>query len=62
MLRMFDEIKTPPELKRKHAFPNVGVHPLASGIKSKNIAAVRAETYKFAEEILKLKPIQNEIK
>ncbi len=62
MLRMFDEIKTPTELKRKHAFPNVGVHPLASGIKSKNIAAVRAETYKFAEEILKLKPIQKETK
>jgi len=58
MLDMFNQVSTPDELKRKHAFPNVGVHPLASGIKSKNIDAVRDETYKFAEEILKLKPIQ----
>lgn len=59
MLRMFDEINTPADLKREHAFPEVGVHPLASGIKSKNIAAVREETYKFAEEILKLQPKQD---
>lgn len=58
MLEMFEQISTPTELKREHAFPEVGVHPLASGIKSKNIDAVRNETYKFAEEILKLKPIQ----
>jgi len=58
MLEMFEQISTPAELKRKHAFPDVGVHPLASGIKSKNIDAVRNETYKFAEDILKLKPIQ----
>lgn len=56
MLEMFDQINTPKELKRAHAFPNVGVHPLASGLKSKNIEAVRNETYKFAEEILKLTP------
>lgn len=59
MLKMFSELSTPDDLKRKHAFPEVGVHPLASGIKSKNIAAVRSETYNFAEEILKLKPIQD---
>lgn len=58
MLEMFGQISTPSELKKEHAFPEVGVHPLASGIKSKNIDAVRNETYKFAEEILKLKPIQ----
>jgi len=59
MLRMFDEISTPADLKREHAFPEVGVHPLASGIKSKNIAAVREETYRFAEEILKIQPKQD---
>lgn len=58
MREMFEQVSTPTELKREHAFPNVGVHPFASGIKSKNIDAVRDETYKFAEEILKLKPIQ----
>jgi len=58
MLEMFDEISTPEDLKRKVAFPNVGVHPIASEIKSKDIPAVRQETYKFAEEILNLKPIK----
>ena len=59
MLKMYRQISTPKELKREHAFPEVGVHPFASGIKSKNIDAVRNETYKFAEEILMLKPIQD---
>jgi len=59
MLEMFEQISTPKELKREHAFPNVGVHPLSSGIKSKNIEGVRLETFKFAEEILKLIPIQD---
>lgn len=57
MLKMFEELSTPEEIKRKVAFPNVGVHPLASDIKSKDIPAVKQETYKFAEEILKLNPI-----
>ncbi len=54
-LRMFDEIATPENLKRKHAFAEVGVHPMASDIKSKDIEGVERETYKFAEEILKIK-------
>lgn len=58
MLKMFDELSTPEELKREIAFPTVGVHPLASDIKSKDILAVKRETYKFAEEILKLTPIK----
>ncbi len=58
MLKMFEQISTPTDLKREHAFPDVGVHPLASGIKSKNIDEVRKQTYKFAEEILKLTPLQ----
>lgn len=58
MLKMYDELGTPKDLKRKVAFANVGVHPLASDIKSKDIPAVKQETYKFAEEILKLNPIQ----
>ncbi|MDA3904553.1 MAG: hypothetical protein PF484_00600 [Bacteroidales bacterium] len=56
MLEMFGQINTPSNQKREHAFPEVGAHPFASGIKSKNIDAVRAETFKFAEEILKLEP------
>jgi len=54
-LRMFDELGTPEALKKRYAFAEAGVHPLASDIKSKDIAGVERETYKFAEEILKLK-------
>jgi len=54
-LNMFEHLGTANELKRKHAFTQVGVHPLASDIKSKDIAGVERETYKFAEEILRVK-------
>lgn len=57
MLDMYKHIASPEAVKRKVAFERVGVHPLASDIKSKDIEAVKLETYKFAEEILKLKPI-----
>jgi esterase/lipase len=60
MLEMFDELSTPDELKRKVAFATVGVHPFASDIKSKDIPAVEAETFKFAEEILELTPEKTE--
>ncbi len=53
-LEMFELLGTKEELKRKHAFAKVGVHPLASDIKSKDIAGVERETFKFAEEILKI--------
>jgi len=53
-LDMFEHLGTPENVKRKHAFAKVGVHPLASDIKSKDIDGVERETYKFAEEILKL--------
>ena len=53
-LNMFENLGTPTNLKRKVAFPNVGVHPLASDIKSKDIESVERETYFFAQEILGL--------
>ncbi|NOR88181.1 MAG: alpha/beta hydrolase [Bacteroidales bacterium] len=55
-IEMFEQLGTEASLKREVAFATVGVHPLASDIKSKDIAAVKNETYKFAEEILNLKP------
>lgn len=57
MLDMFKHLATPDDLKRKIAFDKVGVHPLACDIKSKDIETVKLETFKFAEEILKLNPI-----
>jgi len=56
-LRMFDQIATPDELKMKYAFADAGVHPIASDIKSKDIAGVERETFKFAEEILKIEKV-----
>lgn len=57
MLDMYMHLSSSEDKKRKVAFETVGVHPLASDIKSKDIEAVKRETYKFAEEILKLNPI-----
>ena len=41
-------------MQKKRFFESVSDIIRKNGIKSKNIEAVRNETYKFAEEILKL--------
>lgn len=56
MLEMYAHLGTPDNQKTKYAFADVGVHPLASDIKSKDIASVKRETFKFAEEILQMNP------
>lgn len=56
MLEMYADLGTPENQKTKYAFPEVGVHPLACDIKSKDIASVKRETFKFAEEILHINP------
>jgi len=53
---MNDELATPKELKRFVKLPNVGAHPLASSIFSKDLESVRKTTFSFAEEVLKLEP------
>jgi pimeloyl-ACP methyl ester carboxylesterase len=57
MLQMYDEVGTPPDAKRKVAFPTAGVHPIASELISQDVESVRVETYKFAEEVLHLVPV-----
>ncbi len=57
MLRMFDQLGTPPEKKRKVAFPEAGAHVICSDITSNDVEGVRRETIKFAQEILGLKPV-----
>ncbi|SFE70276.1 alpha/beta hydrolase [Thermoflexibacter ruber] len=52
--KMFGQLGTPAHLKRKVAFPNVNNHVIASYIKSEDLQSVQEETFKFAEEILKL--------
>lgn len=56
MLEMYEHLGTPENQKTKFAFTDVGVHPLASDIKSKDIASVKRETFKFAEKILHINP------
>jgi len=56
MLEMYDQIKTPVESKRKIAFKEVGDHCLANRFKSKDLDKVKKETFRFAEEVLKLTP------
>ncbi|MGB5403930.1 MAG: alpha/beta hydrolase [Robiginitalea sp.] len=57
MLRMFDELGTPNDQKRKVPFPNVGAHVMTSYITSKDLESVKRETNSFMEEVLGLKPM-----
>ncbi len=54
MLKMFDELGTPSELKRKEAFPEAGAHVISSYIRTKEWPHVESETVKFLSEIVKL--------
>lgn len=55
MLKMFDELGTAVEQKRKVAMPNTGDHVLGSYIKSNDYQGVEVEITKFMTEVLKLK-------
>lgn len=57
MLDFYKQIGTPEEQKRKVAFPAAGHHVISSYVMSKDIKNVANETYRFAEEILGLKPL-----
>jgi hypothetical protein len=54
MLKMFDELGTPPELKQKMAFPEAGAHVIASHIRSNDWNGVEIETIRFLNNIVKL--------
>lgn len=58
MQTMFQQIATPPAQKQEVAFPSVGDHILASYLKSKDLDTVRTATFSFAEEVLRLVPLQ----
>jgi esterase/lipase len=55
MQKMFDELGTPADKKRKVAIPNAGNHVIGSYIKSHDVASVEREIEKFMEEVLGLK-------
>ena len=54
MLKMFDELGTPPELKQKMAFPEAGAHVIASHIRSNDWNGVEIATLRFLTEVVKL--------
>jgi esterase/lipase len=56
MLKMFNELSTPADLKIKEAMPNVGNHVMGSYIKSKDLLDVQQAIEKFMERKLKMEP------
>jgi len=58
MLEMFEQVSTPANKKCKVAFPNAGVHPIPSGILSKDVKSVEEKTFEFAEEVLGMKVVK----
>lgn len=58
MLKMFDELGTPNELKRKVAVPNAGAHALPSGLWSHDTQIVEKATEVFMEEKLHMQILQ----
>ncbi|MEZ4775204.1 MAG: alpha/beta hydrolase [Bacteroidia bacterium] len=57
MLQMYRQLGTLPELKRKKSFPKAGVHAIGSRFTSGAVDRLQAETFRFAEEVLGLKPV-----
>jgi hypothetical protein len=55
MLKMFDELGTPDDKKRKVPIPNAGNHVMGSYIKSRDIKSVENEIEKFMNEVLLIK-------
>ena len=59
MLKMYDQLGTPENLKQKVAFPEAGAHPIGSKLFSKAWQDVEIASFKFAEEKLGIKPIND---
>lgn len=58
MLKMFEQLATPEENKRKTAFPEAGGHVIACELTSGCYQEVTEKAIQFAEEVLGLKPLQ----
>lgn len=59
MLKMFDELGTPENMKQKVAFPEAGAHPIGCKLCSKAWPEVEKASYRFAEEKLGFTPVNN---
>jgi hypothetical protein len=58
MLKMFNQLGTPSDLKIKVTFPEAGDHVIASDLTSDSVDEVVRETLKFGEEVLGLIPVR----
>lgn len=56
MLEMYESVSTPEDYKRKLAAPEAGGHVIISDILSEDITRIEAESKKFCEEVLDMKP------
>ncbi len=59
MLEFYDQLGTNDAKKRKQAFPKAGRHVITSHVFSKDLENVQNQTFKFAEEVLQLKPARD---
>lgn len=57
MLEMFEQISTPDAEKWNVPFLNTKVHPIPSGILSKDVESVKTKTFEFAEKVLTMRPV-----
>jgi pimeloyl-ACP methyl ester carboxylesterase len=57
MNEMFENLSTPENMKMKRSFPESGNHVIACKYKSEAWESVEGSTFRFAEEILDLKPV-----
>lgn len=57
MLKMFDQLQTPENLKQKVAFPEAGCHPIGCKLLSGAWKDIEIASYQFAEEKLGLIPV-----
>ncbi|MDB4584762.1 hypothetical protein N9164_16545, partial [Draconibacterium sp.] len=58
MEKMYNQLGTIPEKKRKMAFPNAGDHVIACELTSGAVEEVIAESIRFGTDILKLKAVE----
>jgi esterase/lipase len=55
MLKMFEQVATPNNLKQKYAIPNAGNHVMGSFVQSKDLVTVEENITKYLKEVMQLK-------
>ncbi len=61
MLKMFDKLGTPTNLRRKEAMPAAGNHVLGSYIKSQDLPGVQSQIERFLQQMVGISPVRNNL-